>query len=146
MGRLGATAGWFGITLLVGLAAILVLASSGQEGELGSKQAWAALQAAEFRDRGSSRAGPIVAKLGDYSILGVPGIGKPVGGETSPPASKRSWLILNEHAQDGSLRLINAYPRYAIDCGYVEALKTEVADADDYVLDYLRTICTPSAW
>jgi hypothetical protein len=106
------------------------------------KAAWAALQSAEYADRGRRDHGPVLQRrAGGYAVVGIPGLGRPHVGATHPPPSGRSWLLLNEHSPTRAVRQINSYPAYDLSCGYVEGLPQMVSDVDDYVIAHLRTLC-----
>lgn len=136
--------GAISITLALGSAALLW--NRDGSNELNEKAAWVVLQGVEYRDRGNPTRRPLIRHVGNrYVVLGIPGVGQPNIGTTNPPASLRSWLILNEHSPDGRVHQINTYQRYELSCSFVDSVRSAVGDIDDYVLEYLRTICIPEA-
>jgi hypothetical protein len=123
--------------------ALSILAGCQQDQRHGEdERAWARLQGIEYRDRANTIPGPILKTSPDgLAYLGIPGIGAPNVGRTDPPASQRSWIVLNEHSPTGRVRQINTYAKYDLDCKYVTEVETRVPDMDHHVRQLLRNIC-----
>jgi hypothetical protein len=49
--------------------------------------------------------------------------------------------VLNEHSPDKQVKQRGAFRAYNLPCGYVEHLKREVPDMDDYARARLDHIC-----
>lgn len=129
--------------VIVGLA--LALAASGvrDDEELGHSDAWSFLQAADSRDRGHGGTDPVLETVHDsrFAGLGIGGRGIPVGAPYDGPMPTRGWLILNEHAADGKIRIVPEFPSYVLPCEAVVRVRAKVRDVDRYVLEHLSRIC-----
>jgi len=103
----------------------------------------AALIDADNLDRGNPAAGPILWHKpdSDLVLLGIPGIGAPLEEVANPPAPRRAWLVLNEHSPSRELKQRVGFRRYDLSCAYVEHVRREVPDIDDYALARLEQIC-----
>jgi hypothetical protein len=112
------------------------------DGELAEKPVWAMLQGLAMDDSTNGQAGPLLHNGNGYIALGVPGRGAGIDDRASGPSSTRMWIVLNEHSGSRTLRQMNRFAAYDLRCAYVNGLAARVPHVDDYVLTYLRTICS----
>jgi hypothetical protein len=104
----------------------------------------AALQGVDLLDRGNPATGPLLMREpggGDLVFLGIPGVGAPIVDADDAPAPTRAWLVLNEHAPDKQIKQRGGFRSYDLSCAYVESLRREVPDMDDYAYARLERIC-----
>ncbi|QUP56902.1 hypothetical protein GO998_25105 (plasmid) [Ralstonia syzygii] len=107
-------------------------------GELGEKDLYAALQAAEIDGRSVKTPGqPIFienAYGSGYALLGLPS-----GNERFPYV----WVALNHASSNGDVLKIPSGPSGVVSCNYVASLATRTK-VDAGVLRYLKSICMNS--
>lgn len=107
-------------------------------GELGEKDVYATLQAAELEGRATRvmREPVILDKVhgSGYVLLGLP-----TGNERYPSV----WIVLNRTSRDGSVFQMPQNLRGSVSCDFVVGLSTR-ANVENGVLRYLESICIKS--
>jgi hypothetical protein len=104
--------------------------------ELGQKKAWSTLQVAEVRHRGAAdQQTPILLENAydtGYAVLGLP---------TGDPTTPRAWILLNEHGNSGSVKVLPGGAEFHVRCAYVAELISKI-DVDENTASLLHRKCT----
>lgn len=104
-----------GLAVLIGI----VLYAAVMVEELGHKEAWAVLQAAELQHRRDATANTLVvenARGTQYTLLGIP---------TGDSRAPRVWLILNDDSND-AVKILPRTMSFHLPCDYVSDLQRKV--------------------
>jgi hypothetical protein len=111
---------------------------SPNRGELFDKRGWSVL---EGLDDPVSSSRTILVRRDEFAALGFRGIGKP----TVPIHGAQphwSWVLLNEHHADAEIKQLPEFGSYDLPCSELPKIKRTVRDADAYVMEHLRAICS----
>jgi hypothetical protein len=98
----------------------------------------------DLLDRGNPPGEPKLMRQpggGELMFLGIPGVGASLTEAGNAPPPTRAWLVLNEHAPDKQIKQRGAFRGYNLSCTYVEQLRRQVPDMDDYARARLERIC-----
>lgn len=130
-----------GLFLVAAIGGLIYAFSHSRSGELFDKRGWSVLQAMD--DPSSQPSRVVLVRREEFDVLGFRGIGQP---KARGYGAQRhwSWVLLNEHHADGDIKQMPRFEAYELPCSELTGIKQAARDADDYALQYLRSICTES--
>jgi hypothetical protein len=103
------------------------------------------LQSVEFKHRVAVEGTPRILSNNGLVVMSMQGVGVPAGSPYDGPAPTRAWIMLTEHASDKMVLIVPKFPRYDLSCSSVKAVRSQVPNIEDYVLNFLNSICHADA-